>query len=55
MRFLEIFKWWWESNIDWIRIHDPWVIPIIALCLPLSMVIRALCTAISLYIEHKGK
>ncbi|WP_271833857.1 hypothetical protein [Commensalibacter communis] len=49
MNFFEILRWWWESNAEWIKIHDPWVIPVIAVCIPLSLVIRAICAVIKVW------
>lgn len=49
MSLLELIKWWWENNVEWIRLHDPWVIPIIALSVPLSFVIKAVCAIIKLW------
>ncbi|MBI0049600.1 hypothetical protein H3R32_03930 [Commensalibacter sp. B14384M3] len=45
----EFCKWWWLNNCEWIRIHDPWVIPIIAICIPLSMVIHAICAIVRIW------
>ncbi|CAI3961127.1 unnamed protein product, partial [Commensalibacter communis] len=22
MNFFEIIRWWWETNAEWIKIHD---------------------------------
>ncbi|WP_282023402.1 hypothetical protein [Commensalibacter papalotli (ex Botero et al. 2024)] len=52
MNLFEILRWWWESNAEWIKIHDPWVIPVVAVCIPLSFVIRAIGAVIKIW---KGK
>lgn len=49
MSIFEILQWWWENNVEWIKIHDPWVIPIMAVSIPLSFVIRAICAVIKLW------
>lgn len=46
MNRFEILRWWWESNVDYIRLHDPWVIPVVAVCIPLSFAICAICAVI---------
>lgn len=42
----ELIKWWWQNNVEWIRLHDPWVIPVIAISISLSMIIRMICVII---------
>lgn len=37
MNHYEIIRWWWENNVEWIKIHDPWVIPLVALSIPMSL------------------
>lgn len=27
MNIFEFIKWWWENNIEWIKVNDPWIIP----------------------------
>lgn len=49
MSILEIFKWWWENNIEWIRLNDPWVIPVVAISLPLSFLLRAIAAIIRVW------
>lgn len=49
MNLFEILRWWWEGNVEWIKIHDPWVIPVIAVCIPTSFVIRAICALIRVW------
>ncbi|WP_200867606.1 hypothetical protein [Commensalibacter papalotli (ex Servin-Garciduenas et al. 2014)] len=52
MNLFEVLRWWWENNAEWIKIHDPWVIPVVAISIPLSFVIRAICAVIKIW---KGK
>lgn len=40
MNIYDFTKWWWDNNIEWIRNHDPYIIPLIAFAIPLSFVIR---------------
>lgn len=42
----ELIKWWWQNNVEWIRLHDPWVISVIAISISLSMIIRMICVII---------
>ena len=48
-KFFDLIRWWWENNVDYLRVNDPWVIPLIAVSFPLSLVLRAVSSLIAVW------
>lgn len=48
-KFFDLIRWWWENNVDYLRVNDPWVIPLIAISVPLSLVLRAVSSLIAVW------
>lgn len=42
MNIFNLIKWWWMENSDYLKIHDPWVFPVIAILFPTSIFIKSL-------------
>ena len=52
-KFFDLIRWWWENNVDYLRVNDPWVIPLIAVSFPLSLVLRAVSSLIAVWRDKK--